>query len=66
MNAVAVYPMTYDPTLAIGACVLALVFASTFALVFPLIAPAVVILLFLTLLGRYFYQTTPSSKPHTV
>lgn len=47
----AVYPRTYDPSFAIGACILAIVFASTFALIFPLIAPAVVILLLLTLIG---------------
>lgn len=47
----AVYPRTYNPSFAIGACVLAIVFASTFALIFPLIAPAVVLLLFLALIG---------------
>jgi hypothetical protein len=50
----AVYPRTYDPTFATGACVLAIIFACTFSLIFPLIGPAVVVLLFLTLVGRYF------------
>lgn len=49
---VALYPRTYNPTFATGACVLAIVFASTFSLIFPLIGPAVVVLLFLTLVGR--------------
>ena len=49
---VALYPRTYNPTFATGACVLAIIFASTFSLIFPLIGPAVVILLFLTLVGR--------------
>lgn len=48
---IAVYPRTYNPSFAISACILAIVFASTFALIFPLISPAVVILLFLTLIG---------------
>lgn len=47
----ALYPRTYDPSFATGACVLAIVFASTFSLIFPLIGPAVVLLLFLTLIG---------------
>lgn len=46
------YPRTYDPSYAIGACALALVFASTFSLIFPLMAPAVVLLVFLTLIGK--------------
>jgi hypothetical protein len=50
---IAVYPRTYDPAYAVGACVLAIVFASTFALLFPLIAPAVVLLLLLTLIGTW-------------
>ena len=49
---VALYPRTYNPTFATGACILAIIFASTFSLIFPLIGPAVVVLLFLTLVGR--------------
>jgi len=48
----AVYPRTYNPSFATGACVLAIIFASTFAIIFPLIGPAVVVLLFLTLVGK--------------
>jgi hypothetical protein len=55
----AVYPRTYDPSFATGACVLAIVFASTFAVIFPLVAPAVVLLLLLTLVGWQFYFTPP-------
>ena len=47
------YPRTYNPTFATGACILAIIFACTFSLIFPLIGPAVVVLLFLTLVGRY-------------
>jgi len=50
----AIYPRTYDPSFSTGMCILAVVFASTFALIFPLIGPAVVILLFLTLVGEYY------------
>ncbi|KNZ80609.1 hypothetical protein J132_04851 [Termitomyces sp. J132] len=48
----AVYPRTYDPSFAIGACILAIAFASAFSMIFPLIGPAVVILIFLTLVGK--------------
>ncbi|KAF9074954.1 hypothetical protein BDP27DRAFT_1213632 [Rhodocollybia butyracea] len=50
----AVYPRTYDPSFALGACILAIVFASTFSLIFPLIGPAVVVFLFLTLIAHRF------------
>ncbi|KAJ3879447.1 hypothetical protein F5051DRAFT_402847 [Lentinula edodes] len=49
-----VYPRSYDPSFAMGACILAIVFASTFSLIFPLIGPAVVVLLFLTLIAHRF------------
>ncbi|KAJ4485701.1 hypothetical protein J3R30DRAFT_3655075 [Lentinula aciculospora] len=49
-----VYPRPYDPSFAMGACILAIVFASTFSLIFPLIGPAVVVLLFLTLIAHRF------------
>lgn len=52
----AVYPRTYNPTFATGACVLAIIFACTFSLIFPLIGPAVVVLLFLTLVGGYLFS----------
>jgi calcium permeable stress-gated cation channel len=49
---VAIYPRSYNPSFATGACILAIIFASTFCLIFPLVGPAVVILLFLTLIGE--------------
>ena len=49
----AVYPRTYDPSYAVSCCILAVIFAAAFALIFPLLAPAVLLLLFLTLLGKY-------------
>lgn len=48
----ALYPRIYDPTYATGCCILAIVLACTFSLIFPLIGPAVVILLFLTIIGE--------------
>lgn len=59
----AVYPRTYDPTFATGACVLAIIFASTFSLIFPLIGPAVVVLLFLTLIGTFSLKNPSLSIP---
>ncbi|GLB35780.1 putative calcium-dependent channel, 7TM region, putative phosphate [Lyophyllum shimeji] len=61
----AVYPRTYNPSFATGACILAIVFASTFSLIFPLIGPAVTVLLFLTLIAHryligYVYGRTHS------
>ncbi|KAF4604854.1 hypothetical protein EYR40_003636 [Pleurotus pulmonarius] len=61
----AVYPRTYNPSFALGACILAIVFASTFAVIFPLIAPAVVILILLSLVAHryligYVYGRTHS------
>ncbi|KAH0591166.1 hypothetical protein H2248_001263 [Termitomyces sp. 'cryptogamus'] len=61
----AVYPRTYDPSFAIGACILAIAFASAFSMIFPLIGPAVVILIFLTLVAHryligYVYGRTHS------
>jgi hypothetical protein len=50
----AVYPTTYDVSYAAIACALSMVFASAFSLIFPLIGPAIVILLFLTLVGASF------------
>ncbi|KAH9486372.1 hypothetical protein JR316_0000436 [Psilocybe cubensis] len=61
----AVYPRTYDPSYAIGACVLAIVFASTFALIFPLIAPAVVILVFLTLIAHRYLVGYVYARTHS-
>lgn len=52
-TSLALYPSSYSPTYATGACVLAIIFASTFSLIFPLIGPAVVVLLFLTLVGEF-------------
>ncbi|KAF8963914.1 hypothetical protein BDZ97DRAFT_1939372 [Flammula alnicola] len=61
----AVYPRMYNPSYAIGACVLAIVFASTFALIFPLIAPAVVILLLLTLIAHRFLVGYVYARTHS-
>ncbi|PPQ90938.1 hypothetical protein CVT25_008249 [Psilocybe cyanescens] len=61
----AVYPRTYDPSYAIGACVLAIVFASTFALIFPLIAPAVVLLVFLTLIAHRYLVGYVYARTHS-
>lgn len=49
----AVYPRTYDPSFAIGCCVLAILLASAFSLIFPILSPAAVVLLFLTLIGTF-------------
>ncbi|KAF7297179.1 MPN domain-containing protein [Mycena indigotica] len=49
----AMYPRTYNPAFAMGACILAIIFASTFVIIFPLVAPAVVLLLFLSLIGKF-------------
>src|ERR1700761_5497893 len=56
----AIYPRIYNPAFAMGACILAIIFASTFSLIFPLIAPAVVILVFLTLIGVSFHRASIS------
>ncbi|KAI5123599.1 hypothetical protein M0805_003416 [Coniferiporia weirii] len=50
----ALYPGVYDPTYAMGCCILAVVLASTFSFIFPLIGPAVAILLFLTIVAHRF------------
>lgn len=52
MICAALYPGVYDPTYAMGCCVLAVVLASTFSLIFPPIGPAVAVLLLLTIIGR--------------
>jgi hypothetical protein len=52
-SSTAVYPRTYNPSFAVGACILAILFASIFMLIFPLIAPAVVVLLLLSLVGKF-------------
>ncbi|TFK77484.1 hypothetical protein BDN72DRAFT_46203 [Pluteus cervinus] len=61
----ALYPRVYNPALAIGPCVLAIVFASTFSLIFPLIGLPVTVLLLLTLIAHrylvgYVYVRTHS------
>ncbi|KAF8807999.1 hypothetical protein BYT27DRAFT_7190091 [Phlegmacium glaucopus] len=61
----AIYPRTYDPSFAIGACVLAILFASTFALIFPLIAPAAVILLLFTLIAHRFLVGYVYARTHS-
>ena len=55
MLCIAIYPRSYNPSFGTGACILAIIFASTFALIFPLIGPAVLVLLFLTLIGKHFF-----------
>ncbi|KAJ7619547.1 hypothetical protein FB45DRAFT_931060 [Roridomyces roridus] len=61
----AVYPRTYNPAFATGACILAIVFASTFSIIFPLIAPAVVLLLFLTLVAHRFLVGYVYARTHS-
>ncbi|KAI5898056.1 uncharacterized protein SCHCODRAFT_080873 [Schizophyllum commune H4-8] len=61
----AVYPRTYNPSFATGACVLAIVFASTFSLIFPLIAPAVTLLLLLTLVAHRFLVGYVYGRTHS-
>ncbi|KZP25372.1 hypothetical protein FIBSPDRAFT_820851 [Athelia psychrophila] len=61
----AAYPRSYDPTLATGACVLAIIFASTFSLIFPLIGPSVVVLLFLTLVAHRYLVGYVYARTHS-
>ena len=61
------YPKVYDPSYALGACILAIVFVAAFALVFPLIGLPVVLLIFLTLIAHrflvgYVFGRTDSSQ----
>jgi hypothetical protein len=61
------YPKAYDPSYALGACILAIVFVAAFALIFPLICPPVVLLIFLTLVAHrflvgYVFGRTDSSQ----
>src|SRR5258708_26622700 len=61
------YPKAYDPSYALGACILAIVFVAAFALVFPLIGPPAVLLIFLTLIAHrflvgYVFGRTDSSQ----
>jgi hypothetical protein len=61
------YPKAYDPSYALGACILAIVFVAAFALIFPLICPPVVLLIFLTLIAHrflvgYVFGRTDSSQ----
>ncbi|KZS96094.1 hypothetical protein SISNIDRAFT_451774 [Sistotremastrum niveocremeum HHB9708] len=50
----AIYPAAYNPSVATGCCVLAMVFASMFSVIFPLIGPPVVLLLFLALVAHRY------------
>ncbi|KAF8899144.1 hypothetical protein BD779DRAFT_1487243 [Infundibulicybe gibba] len=61
----AVYPRTYNPSFAIGACILAIVFASTFSMIFPLIGPAVTILLLLTLIAHRYLVGYVYARTHS-
>ncbi|KAJ7141880.1 hypothetical protein C8R43DRAFT_892427 [Mycena crocata] len=61
----AVYPRTYNPAFATGACILAIIFASIFSVIFPLVAPAVVILLFLTLVAHRFLVGYVYARTHS-
>ena len=61
------YPKVYDPSYALGACILAIVFVAAFALIFPLIGLPVVLLIFLTLIAHrflvgYVFGRTDSSQ----
>ncbi|KAJ7234307.1 hypothetical protein B0H12DRAFT_1142976 [Mycena haematopus] len=61
----AVYPRTYNPAFATGACILAIIFASTFSIIFPLVGPAVVILLFLSLVAHRFLVGYVYARTHS-
>ncbi|KAF8079018.1 hypothetical protein FPV67DRAFT_1467201 [Lyophyllum atratum] len=61
----AVYPRTYNPSFATGACILAIVFASTFSLIFPLIGPAVTVLVFLTLIAHRYLVGYVYGRTHS-
>ncbi|KAF7326857.1 MPN domain-containing protein [Mycena venus] len=61
----AVYPRTYNPAFATGACILAIIFASTFSIIFPLVAPAVVILLLLSLVAHRFLVGYVYARTHS-
>ncbi|KAF7373376.1 MPN domain-containing protein [Mycena sanguinolenta] len=61
----AVYPRTYNPAFATGACILAIIFASTFSIIFPLVGPAVVILLFLSLVAHRFLIGYVYARTHS-
>lgn len=61
----AVYPRTYNPSFATGACVLGIVFASACVLVFPLVGPAVTILLFLTLIAHRYLVGYVYARTHS-
>ncbi|KAM6498584.1 hypothetical protein JOM56_006532 [Amanita muscaria] len=61
----ALYPLTYNPSFSLGACIFGLISASTFWLIFPLIGPVVALLLFLSLVAHrytvgYVYARTHS------
>nr|GAT60500.1 predicted protein [Mycena chlorophos] len=61
----ALYPRTYNPAFAMGACILAIIFASTFSLIFPLVAPAVVVLLLLSLIAHRFLVGYVYARTHS-
>ncbi|KAF7307698.1 MPN domain-containing protein [Mycena kentingensis (nom. inval.)] len=61
----ALYPRTYNPAFAMGACILAIIFASTFAIIFPLVAPAVVVLLLLSLVAHRFLVGYVFARTHS-
>ncbi|KAK7029822.1 MPN domain-containing protein [Favolaschia claudopus] len=61
----AVYPRTYNPAFATGACILAIIFASIFSIIFPLVAPAVVILLLLSLVAHRFLVGYVYARTHS-
>jgi len=61
------YPMIYNPTFGIGACIIAVFFAATLSLLFPLIGPVIVLLLILTLVAHryligYVYGRTDAGQ----
>ncbi|KAH9950915.1 hypothetical protein B0H21DRAFT_776325 [Amylocystis lapponica] len=61
----AVYPRTYNPSYALGCCMLAVVFASAFTVLFPLVAPAALLLLMCTLIAHWFLVGYVYGRTHS-
>ncbi|KAK2461512.1 hypothetical protein APHAL10511_005975 [Amanita phalloides] len=61
----ALYPLAYEPSFALGACIFALAIVSTFWLVFPPIGPVAAILLFLTLIAHRYLVGYVYARTHS-
>ncbi|KAF8347052.1 hypothetical protein F5887DRAFT_1178097 [Amanita rubescens] len=61
----ALYPLTYEPSFSLGACIFASVIGSTFWLIFPLIGPVVMALLFLTLIAHRYLVGYVYARTHS-